>query len=179
RQAVLLIGREPRAPRLAPRVVSAQNAWLMTSILHSVIQKGTGVRARALGRDDLSGKTGTTNKNTDAWFDGFGPRLVASAWVGYDQPTPMGHGWTGAHTALPMWIDFMGQALKGVPEAPQPMPPGLVTTRIDALTGLRCGPDDPHAMWETFEVGTLPPVQQKQSAPSLYGGSDGTGTAGP
>ncbi len=175
-QPVVLIGREPRAPRLAPRTISAQNAWLMADILHSVIRKGTGVRARALGRNDLSGKTGTTNQNTDAWFDGFGPRLVTSTWVGYDLPTPMGHGWTGAHTALPMWVNFMGQALRSVPDNPRPMPPGLVTTRIDALTGLRCGPDDPHAMWETFEVGTLPPIQQKKSAPSLYGGD---GTAGP
>src|SRR5699024_7432896 len=98
---------EPRAPRLAPRTISAQNAWLMADILHSVIRKGTGVRARTLGRNDLSGKTGTTNQNTDAWFDGFGPRLVTSTWVGYDLPTPMGHGWTGAHTALPMWVNFM------------------------------------------------------------------------
>ncbi len=167
---LMLIGREPLSPRLAPRTISAQNAWLMSSILHDVIQHGTGVRARALERSDLSGKTGTTNKNTDAWFDGFGPRLVTVSWVGYDQPTAMGHGWTGAHVALPMWVNFMGQALAGIPENASAMPPGLVTTRIDARTGLRCGPNDPHAIWEVFRVGTLPPKQEKQESPSLYGG---------
>ncbi|MGH8273162.1 MAG: penicillin-binding protein 1A [Gammaproteobacteria bacterium] len=172
-QAFTLGGHAPPVPRLAPRTISAQNAWLMTSILQSVIQRGTGVRARALGRNDLSGKTGTTNKNTDAWFDGFGPRLVAVTWVGYDQPSAMGHGWTGAHTALPMWIDFMGASLQHVPEFTPPMPTGLVTVRIDKQSGLRCEASDPNAMWETFRAGTLPPEQKKKQAPSLYGGGTG------
>ncbi len=176
-QTVLLIGRQPRQPRLAPRTLSAQNAYLMTDILHSVILSGTGIKALALKRQDIAGKTGTTNDTTDAWFDGFGPRLVTVAWVGFDQPQTMGHGWTGAHAALPMWISFMGEALNNVPEAVRSMPPGLVTARIDSKTGLRCGPDDPDAIWEVFREKELPPMQQKKQAPSLYGGGGGTGGA--
>ncbi|MDN5865460.1 MAG: penicillin-binding protein 1A [Gammaproteobacteria bacterium] len=172
--SVTLIGRQPRAPRLAPRTIPAQNAWIMSDILHSVIREGTGRRARALGRHDLSGKTGTTNDTTDAWFDGFGPRLVTVAWVGFDLPTTMGHGWTGAHAALPVWKSYMGAALEHVPDSPRPMPPGLVSVRIDATTGLRTGPDNPNAMWEVFRLGHVPPMQQQNQAPSLYGG-DGAG----
>lgn len=171
--ATTLIGRRPRAPRLAPRTISAQNAWLMSNILHSVIRHGTGSRARALGRHDLSGKTGTTNNTTDAWFDGFGPRLVAVAWVGFDLPRSMGHGWTGAHAALPIWKSYMAAALKHVPDTPRPMPPGLVMVRIDSTTGLRTGPGNPDAMWEVFPVGEVPARQQKNQAPSLYGGTGG------
>jgi penicillin-binding protein 1A len=169
--ATTLLVRHPRAPRLAPRTISAQNAWLMSDILHSVIRHGTGRRARALGRHDLSGKTGTTNDNTDAWFDGFGPRLVTVSWVGFDTPATMGHGWTGAHAALPGWVDFMSAALKHVPDSPQPMPTGLVSVRIDAETGLRTGPDNPHAMWEVFPVGHVPPKEENNQTPSLYGGN--------
>ncbi|MGA7965098.1 MAG: peptidase, partial [Gammaproteobacteria bacterium] len=174
-QAKVLVAQPSSTPRLAPRTIPAQNAYLMTSMLHSVITHGTGQAARSLGRDDLAGKTGTTNDFSNAWFDGFGPRLVAVTWVGYDQPHSLGYGETGARAALPMWIDFMGAALKGVPEAPASMPPNLVTVRIDSKTGLRCNADDPNAIWETFRSGNLPPLNQTQQAPSLYGGGGGTG----
>ena len=93
-------------------------------MLRDVIRRGTGQRARALGRDDLAGKTGTTNEGHDTWFNGFNPDLVATAWVGFDQERPLGGDEEGARTALPMWIYFMREALAGVPEHPLPMPAG-------------------------------------------------------
>ena len=176
-RARVLVAQPSHVPRLAPRTIPAQNAYLMTSMLHSVITNGTGRGARVLGRDDLAGKTGTTNDFSNAWFDGFGPRLVAVTWVGYDQPHSLGYGESGARAALPMWIDFMGAALKGVPEASPPMPPGLATVRIDSKTGLRCNAGDPNAIWETFRNDNLPPWNQSKQAPSLYGGG-GTGGGG-
>lgn len=175
--AQVLVSQPTNVPRLAPRTISPQNAYLMTSMLHSVITSGTGRAARGIGRDDLAGKTGTTNDYSNAWFDGFGPRLVTVTWVGYDQPKSLGHGETGARAALPMWISFMGAALKGVPENPPSMPSGLVTVRIDSKTGLRCGANDPNAIWETYRSDNVPPMSQSQQAPSLYGGG-GSGGGG-
>lgn len=158
-------------PRLAPRTISPQIAYLTTHMMQGVIQSGTGQAARAIGRHDLAGKTGTTNNYTDAWFDGYAPRLVAITWVGYDkQDRSLGPGQVGARAALPMWIHFMQQALKGSPDTAWPMPSGLVTVRIDSQTGLRCGPSDPHAMWEVFRSGHVPPWQSTKNAPTLYGG---------
>ncbi len=97
-----------------------------------MIRRGTGQRARALGRADIAGKTGTTNDGRDAWFSGFSPDLVATAWVGFDQERPLGRDEEGSRTALPMWIYFMREALRGVPEHPMPMPDGVVTARISA-----------------------------------------------
>lgn len=173
RAARVLVSQPTNVPRLAPRTLPPRNAYLMQSMLHSVITSGTGRSARVLGRDDLAGKTGTTNDFSNAWFDGFGPRLVTVAWVGYDQPQSLGYGESGARAALPMWIQFMGAALKGVPESPPSMPPGMVTVRIDSKTGLRCHADDPNAIWETFRSGQVPPWNQSQQAPSLYGGGGG------
>jgi penicillin-binding protein 1A len=102
----------------------------MTDLLKDVIRRGTGQRARALGRDDIAGKTGTTNDGRDAWFSGFNPDLVATAWVGFDQERPLGAQEEGARTALPMWIYFMREALDGVTQHRLPMPDGVVTARI-------------------------------------------------
>jgi penicillin-binding protein 1A len=99
-------------------------------MLRDVIRRGTGQRARALGRDDIAGKTGTTNDGRDAWFSGFNPDLVATAWVGFDQERPLGSGEEGARTALPMWIYFMREALAGLPQHRLPMPDGVVTARV-------------------------------------------------
>jgi penicillin-binding protein 1A len=120
----------PSPEDAAPRAISEANAWIITDILKDVIRRGTGQRARALGRDDIAGKTGTTNDGRDAWFSGFSPGLVATAWVGFDQERPLGAGEEGARTALPMWIYFMREALAGVPQQRQPMPDGVVTARI-------------------------------------------------
>ncbi len=178
-QAKVLVTQSSPAPRLASRTISAQNAYLMTSMLRSVITRGTGRAALSLGRSDLAGKTGTTNDFSNAWFDGFGLRLVAVTWVGYDQPHSLGHGESGARAALPMWIRFMGAALKGIPEAPLSMPPGLVTVRIDSKTGLRCNASDPNALWETFRTHHVPPWNRNQQAPSLYGNGGDSGNTDP
>jgi penicillin-binding protein 1A len=123
-------------PGQAPRIITAENAYLMYDIMRDVIRKGTGRRALALGRSDLAGKTGTSNDRRDAWFSGFNGELVATAWVGFDQERTLGAREEGSRTALPMWVYFMAEALKGQPEAPLPRPAGVVTARISADTGL-------------------------------------------
>lgn len=133
-----------------PRVVSPENAFLMTSMMQSVIQYGTGTRAKELGRNDLSGKTGTTNEQKDAWFSGFNPDVQATAWVGYDQPRPMGRKEFGGQAALPIWIDFMKTALRGKPDRPLIPPPGIVTRWISKKTGEPTWAGDPEGMTEYF-----------------------------
>jgi len=142
--------------RLAPRVISAPNAWIMDDIMHEVITRGTGRRAMALGRNDLSGKTGTTNQAKDTWFNGFNRELVASVWVGFDQERPLGEGEQGARTAVPVWVNFMREALKFVPDKPRPMPDGLVQERISPTTGQLVTAGQPGAVTETFMVDRLP-----------------------
>ena len=116
----------PVAGQSAPRVLDPRNAWLMDSMLRDVIRSGTGARARALGRNDLAGKTGTTNDYVDAWFAGYNPDVVAVSWVGYPQPRNLGRGETGGRAALPIWMDYMRVALNGLPEKERPRPAGLV-----------------------------------------------------
>jgi penicillin-binding protein 1A len=142
--------------RLAPRVISPENHYMMTSMMRDVIQSGTAVRARALGRSDLAGKTGTTNEQRDAWFNGFHPSLVAVVWVGFDDSGPLGRGETGGRAALPAWIAYMREALKNVPEELPPMPPGLVTVRIDPDTGRRAAAGQPDAIFEVFRADNVP-----------------------
>ena len=125
------------ARALAPRAIDAQNAYLMNDMLRDVVRRGTGVRAyRELGRTDLRGKTGTTNERRDAWFSGFNGDIVATAWVGFDQERSLGNGEQGARTALPMWIDFMREALDKRPLNSMERPPGIIDVRINPATGL-------------------------------------------
>lgn len=142
--------------QVAPRVIRAQNAWLMNDMLREVITRGTGRRALALGRSDIAGKTGTTNEARDTWFNGYNPSLVATVWVGFDQSRPLGEGEEGSRTAVPIWVDFMAEALKGVPDRPWPMPGGLMQVRISPITGEIAGADDPEAIFETFMIDRLP-----------------------
>jgi penicillin-binding protein 1A len=123
----------------APRVIDARNAFIMNSMLQTVVQNGTAVKALSLNRKDIAGKTGTTNDHHDAWFTGYSPSQVAIAWVGFDQPQPLGRGETGGAAALPIWIKYMGVALKGVPEKTLRMPEGIDTYNIDPYTGTRGG----------------------------------------
>ena len=111
----------------APRSIDARNAYVMTSLLQSVAQQGTGSGTNVLKRTDLAGKTGTTNDARDGWFSGFQHTLVAVAWMGFDQPKSLGSREFGAQLALPIWTEYMGHALRGVPEYQDPVPPGLVT----------------------------------------------------
>jgi penicillin-binding protein 1A len=109
------------------RAIDARNAWLMDSMMHDVVRRGTATRAAAaLKRGDLAGKTGTTNDYIDAWFCGYQPTIVGVAWIGFDQPKRMGNGETGGAAALPIWIGFMEHALKNVPESWMETPEGLV-----------------------------------------------------
>jgi penicillin-binding protein 1A len=144
---------------IAPRAINAQNAWLLTDMMKDVITRGTARRARDLGRNDLAGKTGTTNDQHDAWFSGFNANLVATAWVGFDQAATLGAGEEGGRTALPVWVHFMREALRGMPEARVRLPEGLVTVRISPATGKLAGADDIDAIFETFMEGRLPEAQ--------------------
>ena len=140
----------------APRVVDAENIWIMNSITRDVIQHGTGRRALQLNRKDLSGKTGTTNDQRDAWFSGFNSDIVTIVWVGFDKFHPLGRAETGARAALPVWIDYMRIALEGMPEHIMEKPPGLVFARIDPQTGKLAPPDSDNAIFEVFSSGNAP-----------------------
>jgi penicillin-binding protein 1A len=146
----------PASQSGAERTVSPQNAYLITSMMADVMRRGTARDARSLGRQDLAGKTGTTNDWNDAWFCGFNGALLVTTWVGFDQPHSLGQGETGAHAALPMWMGFMEEALKDTPERPLVQPPGLVTVRIDPDTGLLARPNQRNVMFETFQEGYAP-----------------------
>jgi len=151
---------------LAPRVLDARTAYLISSLLRDVVKRGTGHNAMVLKRNDLAGKTGSTNDHRDGWFTGFNDKLVASAWVGFDDFSPLGHGEFGAETALPIWIDFMRTALKGVPEKNFEMPTGISTARIDAETGQLASPDAEHAMMEVFRTEDIARLASNPNVPS-------------
>ena len=112
------------------RVLDPRNAYLMDSMMHDVVRRGTATRALALKRSDLAGKTGTTNDFIDAWFCGYQPTLVGIAWIGFDQPRKLGNGETGGSAALPIWLGYMEKALKGVPESFMEAPPGLISVNV-------------------------------------------------
>jgi penicillin-binding protein 1A len=137
--------------RRAPRVLSAQNAWLMSDIMHDVATQGTGKRTNELGRDDLAGKTGTTQTAKDNWFNGFNSNLVATVWIGYDDERTLGEREEGASTAVPVWNLFMAEALKGTPAARMQRPEGLVDVTISRTSGAPVtNPLDPDAINEVF-----------------------------
>jgi len=140
----------------APRAISPENHYLMNSMMRDVIKQGTGRKARSLGRNDLAGKTGTTNDQRDAWFNGFHPNLVAITWLGFDSFKPLGKGEVGGKAALPAWIDYMSVALKDMPEHPLEIPPGMITVRIDPKTGKRAGVDQKNAIFEVFRAANAP-----------------------
>lgn len=141
----------------APRVLSADLDYLITSMLHDVVTRGTATQVRALGRDDLAGKTGTSNDETDAWFNGYSSSLVGIAWVGFDQPKPLGRGEVGGRAAVPMWIDYMKTALKGVPQDKHPKPPGLTEIAINPATGKLVSGDTAGALYEIVQSEHVPP----------------------
>ena len=163
-------------PKQAERTLEPRLAYQMNSILQDVVLRGTARKALSLGRKDLAGKTGTTNDQQDAWFNGFHPDLVATAWVGFDQMKPLGARETGSQAALPIWIDFMRQALAGVPEKRLQRPEGLVTMKINAETGAAATDLDKDTIFEIFrsenapKLGALPApgvdLDEKAGAPT-------------
>jgi penicillin-binding protein 1A len=152
---------------IAERVISPQNLWIMDDMMADVITRGTGIRAgMALHRKDISGKTGTTNEAKDTWFNGFNRNIVATVWVGFDLERPLGEGEEGSRTAVPIWVNFMREALRGQPDRPRPMPSGLVTLRISPRTGTLAGANDADAISEVFMEDHLPPDANAGNSPT-------------
>ncbi|MHB1292279.1 MAG: penicillin-binding protein 1A, partial [Sulfuricella sp.] len=168
-RGTLLVQAKPkRAGADAERAIDARNAFIMTSIMRDVVRFGTGARAMQLKRQDLAGKTGTTNDQVDAWFTGFNPGLVAIAWIGFDQPRSMGGAETGAQAALPIWMGYMGKALKGVPEADLVVPEGVATVKINPQSGRRV-PDGSEGILEYFYQENIP-AEKTGFFEGLFGG---------
>ncbi len=147
-----------KLPKQAERTLEPRLAFQMNSILQDVVLRGTGRRALALGRKDLAGKTGTTNDQRDAWFNGYNPDLVTTAWMGFDQLRPLGNKETASRAALPLWIDFMKVALAGKPERQLTRPDGLVTMKINAETGQAATDTDTNTVFEIFRQEKAPIV---------------------
>ena len=165
----------------APRAITAQNAFFIQDLMRDVIQRGTGRRARVLGRRDLSGKTGTSNDQRDAWFGGFNGDIASIVWVGYDDSLPLGPGEEGSRTALPIWIEFMRIALRGVPEHEMAMPKGIVSVLIDKETGCPARAGQRNTTFEYFREGHVPECENIKAVPDIFndtGGIDDTGEDG-
>ena len=160
---------EPTLPP-APRIMEPRVNFIIDSILKDVITKGTGRGALVLKRSDIAGKTGTTNGPMDVWFSGYNPDVVTSTWVGFDNYTPLGRREFGGTAALPIWIDFMREALRDSPEVQRPLPPGLVSVRIDPDTGQLARPGQSDAIFEYF---------LKENVPGQGGANTGTGPDNP
>ena len=162
----------------APRVVDERIAYIMDSILKDVVTRGTATKAKVIQRSDIAGKTGTTNKATNAWFSGYGGGIVTTTWVGFDDEASLGAIEYGGTAALPIWIQYMSHALKGRPEQTLARPPGLVTTRIDAITGQRARPGSPNAIFEIFRSEYVPELESEDTADpqTPWAPSDAMGT---
>ncbi len=124
------------------RIIDPRNAFIMTTLLQDVVNKGTAQKAKALGRSDIAGKTGTTNNQVDAWFAGYTPSQVAIAWIGFDQPKTLGKDETGSQAALPIWIKYMQTALKDSPVQNYNMPDGVIIQKIKPDTGAPANEDE-------------------------------------
>ena len=147
------------SPTPAPRVISEQNAFLIRSMMMDVVRRGTGKKAMELGRNDLAGKTGTTNDQRDAWFSGYNDEIVTSVWVGFDSHEPLGRNEVGGKAAMPIWINYMRVALQDVPDHSPEIPEGITQARIDPVTGLLARIENRDAIVEVFDMGSLPPME--------------------
>ncbi|MFC6670222.1 penicillin-binding protein 1A [Marinobacterium aestuariivivens] len=162
---------EAAAQPVAPRVMDPRTAYLMYNMLQDVIRQGTATRARVLERGDLAGKTGTTNDQKDAWFTGFNRDLVATTWVGFDQPQTLGRREFGSTAALPIWIDFMQSALADAPENGPTQPDGIVRVKIDPSSGLLAYPGQNNAIFEVFRAEDVPTQPAHGTAGNRSGGA--------
>ncbi|WP_404344859.1 penicillin-binding protein 1A [Vreelandella venusta] len=162
---------------VAPRVADAAAVYILRDMLRDVITSGTGRAALSLNRDDLVGKTGTTNSQRDAWFAGFNSNLVTTVWVGKDSNDTIAE--YGANAALPIWIEFMGDSLSGTPSALPERPATIVTARVDPETGRRLHDDQSGGISELFHQDHLPDFQTRRISQELEeaSGSQGSGTA--
>ncbi|VXC12319.1 fused penicillin-binding protein 1a: murein transglycosylase; murein transpeptidase [Pseudomonas sp. 8Z] len=144
-------------PKVAEQIIDERTAYIMTSMLQDVIRRGTGRRAMALGRDDLAGKTGTTNESKDSWFSGYNADYVTTVWTGFDQPESLGRNEYGGTVALPIWMNYMGPVLKGRPSHTPKEPKGILTLRVDPVSGRAASPGTPDAYFELFKSEDTPP----------------------
>ncbi len=159
------------------RVLDEDSAFIMQNLLQGVVRNGTGRRAQAIGRPS-GGKTGTTNEQMDAWYEGFVPGMVTGVWVGFDQKTTMGEE-TGARAALPIWVNYMQKALAGVPVTPfPPPPPGVQMVKVDAASGLLARPGSPDFIYEAFKAGTAPREYVRPARPVSPAEEAGKGPGG-
>ena len=162
---------------VAPQAVSPQNVFLVQDMMRDVVRAGTGHKAMVLGRNDLSGKTGTSNDRRDAWFGGFNADIASVVWVGYDDDLPLGPREEGSATALPIWIDFVRIALDGVPNHQMPMPEGIVSVLIDRQTGCPARAGQRNVVFEVFRDDHVPECDIAAEAPDIF--NDATGIDAP
>lgn len=155
---------------VAPRVITQQNAYLISDALKDVIRRGTATGAKVLNRDDVAGKTGSTNELVDAWFSGFNGDLVATVWLGFDQPRSTHE--HAAQAALPIWIQFMKNALINRPNSGMKRPDNIVTVRIDPATGFLANPEQDNATFEIFTPETAPKTVAPEQPPVIDGFTD-------
>ncbi|AZD27224.1 Multimodular transpeptidase-transglycosylase [Pseudomonas chlororaphis] len=146
-----------QAPAVAERIIDGRTTYILNSMLEDVIKLGTGRRALALGRTDLAGKTGTTNESKDAWFSGYNADYVTTVWTGFDQPESLGRREYGGTVALPIWMSYMGAALKDKPAHTQAEPEGILSLRVDPVSGRAATPGTPNAYFELFKSEDTPP----------------------
>lgn len=144
-------------PAAAERIIDERTAFILTSMLQDVIKRGTGRRALAMGRSDLAGKTGTTNESKDSWFSGYNADYTTTVWSGFDQPESLGRMEFGGTVALPIWMSYMSAALKDQPAHLQPEPAGILTLRVDPITGRAASPGNASAYFELFKSEDSPP----------------------
>jgi penicillin-binding protein 1A len=166
----------------AERVLDPAVAFIARSMMQDVVKRGTARKALRLGRNDLAGKTGTTNDLVDAWFSGFNNDLVASVWVGHDSLKTLGFGGTGAGAALPIWVDFMEVALRDSEPSRLVQPEGVVSIRIDPETGLLAYPGQSNAIFEYFREDNVPTETAVPDSANFYNsddsGEEGSGDSG-
>lgn len=167
-----ILGGGTEAPRRAERVMDKRVNYIIDDILRDVIKLGTGRRALVLERGDIAGKTGTTNGPVDAWFSGYNPELVTTTWVGFDNYTPLGRREFGGTAALPIWIDFMREGLRGLPERDRRLPPGISHVRIDPTTGLLAPARQRDAIFEYFRSENVPEGAANGDLPGQQGTDD-------
>jgi len=168
----------PVLPDLRKQLTNPQSAYQMVSILHGVVERGTGRSIRKVGKP-LGGKTGTTNKSLDAWFVGFSPDLAVGVYTGFDTPRSLGRREQGASVAAPIFRDFMAAALADSPATPFRTPPGIRLVRVNANSGLPALPGDKNVILEAFKPGEVP-TRDAQVLGGLSVGAQGpvTGTGG-
>ncbi|WP_347928674.1 penicillin-binding protein 1A [Pseudomonas helvetica] len=146
-----------QAPAVAERIIDGRTTFILNSMLEDVIKLGTGRRALSMGRSDIAGKTGTTNESKDAWFSGYNADYVTTVWTGFDQPESLGKREFGGTVALPIWMNYMSAALKGKPPHTQAEPEGILSLRVDPVSGRAATPSTPGAYFELFKSEDSPP----------------------